>query len=507
MRIGGLSRWASVVLLGLAVMALSGLGNGGQPPVADFSWEFLTETVVQFHDESYDPDGQIVAWRWDFGDGYTSTQQNPSHAYEQEGVYTITLTVTDNDGLSSTASKRIGIGRQLQPPVADFSWELLAGRVVQFHDESHDPDGQIVSWEWDFGDGEASKEQNPQHTYGQPGTYEVSLTVTDNDGLTSAVSKELVIPDCLVPDDYPTIGEALAAVPAGGLIALKAGTYKENLEIITPVTLLGAGAGKTVIRAAEWFQPVITIESDQPIEVQLEGVTVGRSHYGLLIRGQARVTISNAEVSGNDSRGLDVSDLAQVTVENCTISGNYNGLVVSDQAQVTVEKSTISGSGDGLSVGGSARVTVGDCTISGNRGSGLWVHDSAQVTVENSTFSGNSSGLHMENQARMELNGSWVSDNHIGIYREDSATITGKDNWVRYNIEDFEGFTPPEDFLGGTPPEPLFDEAEVGPQARFQDIWSAIAHTKPGGTVRIQAGEYRGPIAVSYTHLTLPTKA
>jgi len=81
---------------------------GNLPPVADFTY-VITGMTVTFTDMSYDPDGFIVGWLWDFGDGMTSTAQNPVHTYTVPGTYTVSLTVTDDDGASSTTSKIITI--------------------------------------------------------------------------------------------------------------------------------------------------------------------------------------------------------------------------------------------------------------------------------------------------------------------------------------------------------------------------------------------------------------
>jgi PKD repeat protein len=79
-------------------------------PVASFTYAPTNPTTadtIQFIDQSYDPDGNITAWHWDFGDGTTSNAQNPTHRYSQAGTYTVTLTVTDNDGNTNSTSKTI----------------------------------------------------------------------------------------------------------------------------------------------------------------------------------------------------------------------------------------------------------------------------------------------------------------------------------------------------------------------------------------------------------------
>ena len=139
--------------------------------------------TVVFTDTSASYDG-IVSWLWDFGDGQTSTDQNPNHEYAQDGLYTVSLTVTDSDGSSDTEIKADYINVSDTGPAAGFSATPLSGAeplTVAFTDTSTSYDG-IVSWLWDFGDGQTSTDQNPDHEYARDGLYTVSLTVTDSDG-------------------------------------------------------------------------------------------------------------------------------------------------------------------------------------------------------------------------------------------------------------------------------------------------------------------------------------
>ena len=149
---------------------------------------------VRFTDQSTDPDGQVVKWEWDFGDGAKSTERNPTHKYTAKGKYTVKLTVTDDGGLTDTATEAVLVG--IKPPVANFTFTPATPRVgqtVQFTDQSTDPDGKIQSWSWDFGDGTTSTERNPRHQYAREGTYTVKLTVTDNDDLSHTVTKQITV--------------------------------------------------------------------------------------------------------------------------------------------------------------------------------------------------------------------------------------------------------------------------------------------------------------------------
>jgi PKD repeat protein len=168
-----------------------------RPPVASFTYTPFKPTIkddVKFVDTSLDSDGSIVSWFWDFGDGITSTDRNPTHKYSSKGNFTVTLTVTDNDGAQGTITKVVTIYNIA--PTASFKYspsEPTVGEDVQFVDESTDPEGKLTSWLWNFGDGYTSTIKNPTHKYQKEGTYNVTLTVTDDEGLTDTTSKILVI--------------------------------------------------------------------------------------------------------------------------------------------------------------------------------------------------------------------------------------------------------------------------------------------------------------------------
>jgi len=166
-------------------------------PVANFSWVPSLPNdreVVYFSDESVDIDGSIVSWLWDFGDGNTSNEENPSHMYADDGNYTVVLTVEDDDGASDTTQKIITIVNI--PPNADFLWTPASPSTsdfIHFMDNSSDEDGFILSYIWDFGDGNKSYEKNVMHKYADNGTYLVTLTVEDNDNATNVAVKEITV--------------------------------------------------------------------------------------------------------------------------------------------------------------------------------------------------------------------------------------------------------------------------------------------------------------------------
>src|SRR6185436_5085917 len=117
---------------------------------------------------------------WTFGDGGTSTAQNPSHTYNAAGTFTVALTATGPGG-SNTLTKTSYVTVSEPPPVASFSGSPTSGTqplAVNFTDSSTN----ATSWAWTFGDGGTSTAQNPSHTYVAAGSYTVALTATGPGG-------------------------------------------------------------------------------------------------------------------------------------------------------------------------------------------------------------------------------------------------------------------------------------------------------------------------------------
>ena len=131
------------------------------------------EITVNFKDKSY---GLISNWLWDFGDGNSSTEQNPIHKYSNSGIYTISLTLSNRDYTSKVNYTMI-FGEINNVDFTNNVSEGYPNLTVQFTDLSN---GVFDSWLWDFGDGNSSTEQNPIHTYTETRNYDVTLTVSNS---------------------------------------------------------------------------------------------------------------------------------------------------------------------------------------------------------------------------------------------------------------------------------------------------------------------------------------
>jgi PKD repeat protein/ABC-type branched-subunit amino acid transport system substrate-binding protein len=162
-------------------------------------YEGNVEIPVMFNSSgTSDPDGTIIGYRWDFGDGSEPNYgENPRHTYSQIGNYYVTLQVTDTDGASATATSLCTIfDPSNRAPTTDANgpYTGFAGYPVPFKSTgSDDPDGKITTYEWTFGDGSISDSINPRHTYQNNGTYTVTLRVTDNKGAEDSTTTTCVV--------------------------------------------------------------------------------------------------------------------------------------------------------------------------------------------------------------------------------------------------------------------------------------------------------------------------
>lgn len=190
------------------------IANPNQPPVADFSWS-ADRLDVNFTDKSMDVDGNILSWDWDFGDGNTSTIQNPFHHYETPGAYTVNLTVKDDDNTENMISKTITVDNTT--PIADFIYSPLKPTAldnISFNDTSIPfEDHAIINWTWDFGDGsDLVYTQNATHQYLENGSYVVNLTVQDSTFVTDSVEKTTkvgLIADFTYEPQNPSIDDTI----------------------------------------------------------------------------------------------------------------------------------------------------------------------------------------------------------------------------------------------------------------------------------------------------------
>ena len=170
------------------------------PPQAIFSYTIDEVDLLTVHFDgtaSNDPDGSIISYSWNFGENHTGSTAVASNTFTGAGTYHVSLTVIDNKGGDNTVSKDIVLVLPNESPVSAFDYQIDGENplLVNFDaSNSSDPEGDIVSYDWDFGDGTSGNNVQAQHTYMNGGEYQVQLTVTDDKGAMNSSSQLISIP-------------------------------------------------------------------------------------------------------------------------------------------------------------------------------------------------------------------------------------------------------------------------------------------------------------------------
>ena len=200
------------------------------PPVADFIGTPTSGYVpltVQFTDLST---GTVTSWVWNFGDGETFGQQDSTHTYTSAGTYKVSLTVANGEGSDTETKVGYITVTEVLPPVADFSGSPTSGTApltVNLTDLSRD----ATAWSWDFGDGDSSSAQNPSHTYGNAGSYAVTLTATGPGGTNTVTKADFV---SVVPPEPPPVATMMYVSD----ITMRHRRAGKNYFVYTQVTVL-----------------------------------------------------------------------------------------------------------------------------------------------------------------------------------------------------------------------------------------------------------------------------
>lgn len=185
--------------------------TNNREPSANFTWE-CGNYSCDFTDQSSDSDGSISAWSWDFAGEGTSTVQHPSFTFTGDGQKIVTLTVTDNEGATGIKTDTLSVPTT-NPPTACYTFtpsQPEPGATVSFNGGcSSDPDNDVLSFSWSFGDGATSTDARPSHVFASAGNYNVTLTVTEASGARDSESKTVPVVTKQKPIAKFTVGSNL----------------------------------------------------------------------------------------------------------------------------------------------------------------------------------------------------------------------------------------------------------------------------------------------------------
>ena len=235
-----------------AEVTVSGPPPTNQPPTAVIAATSSALTADVDGAGSSDPDGSVVGHAWTFGDGGTGTGVTASHTYAAGGTYTVTLTVTDDEGATASTTAPVTVTAPPganQAPTAAFT-ATTAGLTADVNGAgSSDPDGSVVGYAWTFGDGGTGTGVTASHPYAAGGTYTVTLTVTDDEGATASTSAPVTVSappasQVFAADTFDrTVGSGWGSAATGGAWTITGAT--PTASVSPGVARLPTNAGQT----------------------------------------------------------------------------------------------------------------------------------------------------------------------------------------------------------------------------------------------------------------------
>jgi PKD repeat protein len=280
--------------------SLSVVISGGPQVNADGPYYANVGDLIQFEGSASGGDPPYT-WFWNFGDGDTSTQQNPTHTYSEPGLHDVILVVTDslsNEG-SDTTYAYIGIGGGNPSPNANGPYTGHPGENIQFT-------GSVIngtspySWHWDFGDGNSSTEQNPIHAYSTEDTYTVVLNVEDFEGKTGTDTTTATIEAIILEPDLGCQG------------SLNWADIKPGVTVTGSFTVSNVGDPETLLNweiseYPEWGSWTFTPESGIDLTPEDGSVTI-------------EVTVAAPDEKDTEFSGSVIIENTDDSSDNCEIS-------------------------------------------------------------------------------------------------------------------------------------------------------------------------------------------
>ncbi len=315
-------------------------------PTGAFTWTADDEKLSFDASASADTDGTIESYEWEFGDGESGSGKTPSHTYAASGTYTVKLTVTDDRGGKDTVSHDIAVVANAKPTAAFTNTASFL--AVSFDGTgSSDTDGTVASYAWEFGDGGTSTSASPNHTYANAGSYQVKLTVTDNDGAKDSVTKTITVtaPGPVAADAFGrTVASGWGTADNGGPWSIATGAARFSVaDGKGKVTMSTAGSGYTAL-----LNSVSTSNADVSVDVSLDKAATGGGNYfsaiGRNVAGQGSYSAKVRVMSTGAVQLLLVRTVGstETTLSSQTVSGlTYTaGDTLKVRLQVTGTSST-----------------------------------------------------------------------------------------------------------------------------------------------------------------------
>jgi PKD repeat protein len=297
-----------------------------RPPSALFTAS-ASDLAVSFDaSASSDPDGSIASYAWDFGDGATGSGAKATHTYPGAGSFTAVLTVTDDKGATGRATKTVTVATGNRTPTASFTASASDLAVSFDASASSDPDGTVASYGWTFGDGSTGSGVTASHTYATPGTYTVTLTVTDDRGASATAMRTVTVAEAtvLASDAFArTVSGGFGTADTGGAWSVTGGAA--NFAVTGgagQIKLTAPGAGPTA-----FLSSVSSASTTASASFSLDKVADGAGVYVSLVgrrvgtTGDYRVKVVIGPGGAVTASLVAISGTTQTTLQSAAVPG------------------------------------------------------------------------------------------------------------------------------------------------------------------------------------------
>jgi len=423
-----------------------------QDVVANFNFSVGSNPLdVQFSDVSTGP----TSWSWNFGDGVTSSEQNPRHVYNKSGSYVVNLTVTLTNGETLTATKIITVS-DITPPTVIVSpvggvFNVIQVVTLTVSDDSGDA---VVYFTTDGSDPRSSSTRSVYTgSIVLNGTTTLNYAAVDSSGNWSPVYEETYTKSEPVSGitvyvqnaSYYTTGslsdqiQAILDGAAPGSTIEFLGPVYENLQLTISKQLNIISNVGTVVSNASG-SAVFLVTGLQASGTKISGFTITNTGtgQGIVVDNTGNVTVSNVQVSSSNGIGIMVNESINTTIKNSSINGSSIGIHVSHSQDTQINKNNINGNIKGVVVENCENTSVNQNQIIGNEERGVSVTNSDNTTINGNTIKENGSvsngaGVYLEDLANVTIKNNQINENCYGIVANNISNVIISNNFILDN--------------------------------------------------------------------------
>jgi parallel beta-helix repeat protein len=398
--------------------------------------------TVQFTDQST---GTLKSWEWNFGDGTTSTEQNPNHTYSKAGTYQVTLTVTLDNGSILTVINTITVKSDLTAPTVTISpaGEPFSTTLTVTLKVTDNSGSATIYYTTDGSDPRTSSTRH---------IYTTSIMLTKTTTLTYAAVDPSGNWSPVYNETYTELGPVSSAIinitsdmtnaqiqyiidkAAPGSTLIFQGQNYENLQLTINKRLTLISYVGTKITSSS-SSAVFLINGAQASGTTISGFTIINTGTGILINNTSNVTISNDKLI-NSVTGINISNSTGTKINKCTITNNTKrGVGIYNSNNITITNSTVTNNGKGktITIQGHTYLTDAGATDE----AGVYIQGSDTVKITNSTITNNFEGISIEDVSNISITNNTLSNNTAdGILLSGfEKNITIKSNTIQKNCD------------------------------------------------------------------------